>query len=486
MENKDQELYNDFLNGDEKAFEQLVIKYKNNMVYFISKYVKNVENSEDIFQDVIVYILEHKNDYNNKYSVKTYLYTIAKSKAIDYIRHKKKIEPIDESKNLSDAKLLEEIILQKERQQKIKNLIDKMPFDYQMVIYLTKIEMLSYKEAAIIMEKTEKQIKTLAYNSKKKLRQLLIEERVIEMKNNKMVKLLTVIILVIACTSGVVFAGAVIYNQFIKQQGEINSRKLFDTGDGITTYETDFMTNDMEWDSETKLYYKIITNIDYYNKYKSRINQLPDMTEADFNGNFLIIIANENTRQLHERDLAIFNIEADETAIHITMKQRENPDYEENSNIWYAIVNKSQLRDSVDVKIEQHNISSEQFVKLENLQEDYTIEQAINDGCIVIENDKLLSNNLDELDNFMEKTKNGEKSFIRVYMKCEEEITIMDLLFENGIYYECTDSTRNKSSTNNKYYYNSFTSLEKKEHNKEITYILKDKDNRISRIKIML
>ena len=161
MENQDQKLYNDFLNGNEKAFEQLVIKYKKNIVYFISRYVKNIENSEDIFQEVMIYILEHKHDYNNKYSLKTYLYTIAKSKAIDYIRHEKKIEPIDETESLADTKLLEEIILSNERQLKIKNVIDKMPFDYQMVIYLTKIEMLSYKETAIIMEKTEKEIKTI-------------------------------------------------------------------------------------------------------------------------------------------------------------------------------------------------------------------------------------------------------------------------------------------------------------------------------------
>ena len=477
MENQDQVLYNDFLNGNEKAFEQLVIKYKKNMVYFISRYVKNIENSEDIFQDVMIYVLEHKHDYNNKYSLKTYLYTIAKSKAIDYIRHEKKIEPIDETESLADTKLLEEIILSNERQLKIKNVIDKMPFDYQMVIYLTKIEMLSYKETAIIMEKTEKQIKTLAYNSKKKLRQLLIEERVIEMKNNKVIKLLSIIILVSVCMSGVVFAGVVIYNQFIKQQDEVNSRGLFDTGDGITTYETDLMANDMVWDSEPRLYHKIITNMDDYSKYKSRVSQLPDMTENDFNESFLVIIANENIRQLHEQDLTIYNVLADETTIHITMKQKENPNYNNDNNIWYAIVDKSQLRDNVDVKIEQHNISSEQFVKLENLPKDYTIEQAVNDGCIVTENNKLVSNNLEVLDSFIEKTKNGERSFVRIYIKYKEEITIIDLLFENGIYYECTDSTRINTTKDIKYYYNSFTSIEKNEHDKGITYTLKDKNN---------
>ena len=297
------------------------------------------------------------------------------------------------------------------------------------------------------------------------------------MKNNKVIKLLSIIILVSVCMSGVVFAGVVIYNQFIKQQDEVNSRGLFDTGDGITTYETDLMANDMVWDSEPRLYHKIITNMDDYSKYKSRVSQLPDMTENDFNESFLVIIANENIRQLHEQDLTIYNVLADETTIHITMKQKENPNYNNDNNIWYAIVDKSQLRDNVDVKIEQHNISSEQFVKLENLPKDYTIEQAVNDGCIVTENNKLVSNNLEVLDSFIEKTKNGERSFVRIYIKYKEEITIIDLLFENGIYYECTDSTRINTTKDIKYYYNSFTSLEKNEHDKGITYTLKDKNN---------
>ena len=34
-----------------------------------------------------------------------------------------------------------------------------------------------------------------------------------------------------------------------------------------------------------------------------------------------------------------------------------------------------------------------------------------------------------------EKTEKGEKSFIRVYNKYNEEITITDVNFENGIYF---------------------------------------------------
>lgn len=480
---KDQELYDDFLNGNEKAFEELITKYKNNMVYFISRYVKNLEVAEDIFQEVILYILEHKEKYNSKYSLKTYLYTIAKSKAIDYLRHEKRTENIEDYEDIEDIKLLEEIILSKERQQNICNVINRMSSDYQLVIYLTKIEGLSYKETAIVMGKTERQIKTLSYNAKKKLKQLLVQERVIEMKNNKVIRLLFTLLAVGICMSGVVFAGVTIYNEFIKKQEEITSRGLFDTGDGITTYETDLMANDMIWNKSSRLYHKIITDMEDYKKYKSRVKELPDMVEEDFNESFLIVIANENIRQKHEKDLTISEVTADETTTHIIMKQKENPNYSNEGCIWYAIVDKSLLRNNADVKIKQPNISSEKFTKLEDLSYDYSKEEAIYDGCIVTENNKVISDNLELLDKFIEKTGNGENDFIRIYRKYNEEVTIIDVNFENETYYECIDVTRTNEQRENKYYYNSYTTLKKKEGNNslyQVQYVFID-DNDFNR-----
>lgn len=50
---EDKELYNKFLNGDEEALNKIIAKYKNNLIYFITRYTKNLEASEDILQDVI-------------------------------------------------------------------------------------------------------------------------------------------------------------------------------------------------------------------------------------------------------------------------------------------------------------------------------------------------------------------------------------------------------------------------------------------------
>lgn len=209
--------YKKFLQGDNQSLEELMKKYKVNLLFFITRYVKNKEIAEDIYQDVIIYFLENKEKYDFKYSFKTYLYTIAKSRTLNYLKKNKQencIEIYENQKEIPEEQWLEEVVLTKERQAKIRKVIQKMKPDYQLVIYLTQIEGLSYQETAKIMGKTEKQIKNLAFNSKKKLRTLLISEKVVEIKNNKVIKLLVWILSITIILSGAVYAGYKIYQNY--------------------------------------------------------------------------------------------------------------------------------------------------------------------------------------------------------------------------------------------------------------------------------
>ena len=215
---EDKTQYTKFLQGDNKALEELMKKYQNNLIFFITRYVKNKETAQDIFQEVVIYLLEHKETYNPQYSFKTYLYTIAKHRTINYLKKQKQENQMQNyeeyEENIPEEEWLEDVILTKERQAKIRKVIQKMKTEYQLVIYFTQIEGLSYKETAHIMEKTEKQIKNLAFNAKKKLRNLLIHEKVVEIKNNKVIKLLIWILSITIILSGAVYAGYKIYQTY--------------------------------------------------------------------------------------------------------------------------------------------------------------------------------------------------------------------------------------------------------------------------------
>lgn len=215
---EDKTQYTKFLQGDNKALEELMKKYQNNLIFFITRYVKSRETAQDIFQEVVIYLLEHKETYNLQYSFKTYLYTIAKHRTLNYLKKQKQENQMQNyeeyEENIPEEEWLEDVILTKERQAKIRKVIQKMKTEYQLVIYFTQIEGLSYKETAHIMEKTEKQIKNLAFNAKKKLRNLLIHEKVVEIKNNKVIKLLIWILSITVILSGAVYAGYKIYQTY--------------------------------------------------------------------------------------------------------------------------------------------------------------------------------------------------------------------------------------------------------------------------------
>ena len=82
---EDKELYKKFLDGNNDAFGILMNKHKYNLIYFIFKYVKNEDISEDIYQEVVLYILSKKEVYDFKYSFKTFIFQTDTSLELFYI-----------------------------------------------------------------------------------------------------------------------------------------------------------------------------------------------------------------------------------------------------------------------------------------------------------------------------------------------------------------------------------------------------------------
>ena len=169
QEKTDKELYKEFLLGNNESFEEIVIRHKNSIIYFIQRYTKSIDIAEDLAQDVFLYVLIHKKNYRFEYSLKTYLYTIAKSKALNYIKREKRIVAID-------VEELEEKVFKNERTENLKNAIQKLKLEYQNAIYLADIEELSYKEIGHILNKTTSNVKILIYRARRALEKIILEE----------------------------------------------------------------------------------------------------------------------------------------------------------------------------------------------------------------------------------------------------------------------------------------------------------------------
>ena len=77
--------YRLFLGGDEDAFDRIMCEYFDGLIFFINRYVNDPHTAEDIAIDVFAYIAENRRKYNFKVSLKTYIYMIGKSRALNLI-----------------------------------------------------------------------------------------------------------------------------------------------------------------------------------------------------------------------------------------------------------------------------------------------------------------------------------------------------------------------------------------------------------------
>ena len=168
--------YRRFLNGDESAFDEIMKELFDNLVFFIDRYVHDIHAAEDIAIDAVSDLVVNKHRYNFEVTLKTYLFMLGRSRALNYIKHRKVISLVEltEADNISaEQETLEEIILADERKRVVNNALNSLPDDMRVVIHLIYFEDLSYDEAAKVMKKNRKQVDNLLYRAKKELRIIL-------------------------------------------------------------------------------------------------------------------------------------------------------------------------------------------------------------------------------------------------------------------------------------------------------------------------
>ena len=171
--------YRRFLDGDESAFDEIMKELFHSLVFFVNRYVHDVHAAEDIAIDAFADLIVHKSRYNFKVKLKTYLFMIGRSRALDYVKHRKIIDFVELSEVgevPDDEKVLEDIILDNERKCMVNIAIGKLPEDMRVAIHLIYFENMTYGEAAKVMKKNRKQVDNLLYRAKKELRIILGED----------------------------------------------------------------------------------------------------------------------------------------------------------------------------------------------------------------------------------------------------------------------------------------------------------------------
>lgn len=162
-----------YLDGDKSAFAEVLDAFRERLIYFINGFVHNTDTAEDIAADVFAFLILHPEKYDFSYPLKAYLYTVARSHAIDCLRRRKRIPvlPIDDCGEMYDnTPLPEELAVANEDAALLRASIERLCDNYRTAIQLVYFEDMSREQAAIVMKKSKKQIENLLYRAKKAIR----------------------------------------------------------------------------------------------------------------------------------------------------------------------------------------------------------------------------------------------------------------------------------------------------------------------------
>lgn len=170
----------------EKSFKAIFDTYSN-MVYNVClNYLQNKENAEDVTQNTFIRVYEKLDRFNEKSSLKTWIYKIAINQSLDFIKasqtHKRKgiLLPLYQKKeektlNYEPKEFNHPGILleDKEALAQLMSKINALPKNQKTALLLKVTEDLSIDEIAEIMEMKNKAVNSLLVRARTNLKNKL-------------------------------------------------------------------------------------------------------------------------------------------------------------------------------------------------------------------------------------------------------------------------------------------------------------------------
>ncbi len=171
--------YERFLSGDKNAIADIIVDYRTGLELYLYSVTGDICVAEEITQETFVRLFTKKPRFKGKSSFKTWLYTIGKNTALNYLKRYNRnvnLDRTDIAEAESDVVSLEEFYIADERKKAVHKALGKLKKEYKEVLWLTYFEEMSNKESAEVMNKSVHNIHTMLTRARQALKKQLEEE----------------------------------------------------------------------------------------------------------------------------------------------------------------------------------------------------------------------------------------------------------------------------------------------------------------------
>lgn len=172
----DVELIKSFVNGDESAFNRLIIKYQDKIYWHARRMVGNHLDADEILQEVLIVIYKKLKTFEFKSNVYTWIYTITHTRSINYIKKQKlkTLLSLSEAKNFEDTE--NNIVASLEHKQKlqlIEKALQKLPVKQREVFVMRNYDEMNYEEISQVTGKSVGALKANYFHALNKVKELV-------------------------------------------------------------------------------------------------------------------------------------------------------------------------------------------------------------------------------------------------------------------------------------------------------------------------
>ena len=173
------------MQGDQKAFAELMSRYKDSIYFMLLKMVNNRDDADDLTIEAFGKAFKNLHQYTPDYAFSTWLFKIATNNCIDFIRRKRKMTfSIDqgiESENGSEMQFEikspnldpEERMIKNQKAVLMREVVEKLKPRYRRLVELRYFQERSYDEIASELQLPLGTVKAQLFRAREFLYQIL-------------------------------------------------------------------------------------------------------------------------------------------------------------------------------------------------------------------------------------------------------------------------------------------------------------------------